>query len=71
MVILSTFVLTLNMLLQAGSVPVFEDDILSPNEKNKLEKANSIERRIKIYTDASKRIQKKIHEAVSKGQFGT
>jgi 3-deoxy-D-arabino-heptulosonate 7-phosphate (DAHP) synthase class II len=69
MAFFGTCILALNMFLQAGTVPSFEGDILNSEEKSQLEKANTVDRRIKVYTDASKRIQKRIREAVAKGQF--
>jgi hypothetical protein len=69
MAFLCTFVLALGLFMQAGIVPSFEGDIFNSKEKEELEKANSVERRIKVYTNASKRIQKKLHEAVTKEKF--
>jgi hypothetical protein len=66
MAFLGSITLVLSLLVQAEVVPSFSGDILSPKEKTKMEKANSVNNRIKIYESASKRIQKELHEAVSK-----
>jgi hypothetical protein len=58
------------MLVQAGGV-VSAGDIFSPAEKAQMEKANSIERRIKVYLAASKRIQQALQTAVLKEEFGS
>ncbi len=71
MVFVEQLILILCLLIQSGSVPSFSDDIFSPKEKTKLEKASSVKGRIKIYRTASIRIQKSIHEAVKDETFGT
>jgi hypothetical protein len=71
MIFLRFLALALSVIIQGGSVPSFEGGILNPKEKTQLEKANSVDRRIKVYTAATKRIDKSLREAVSKGQFET
>jgi len=61
----------LSMFIQGGSVSFFPPGILDSDEKSKIERANGIERRIKIYQTASVRIQRTIREAVSKEEFQT
>ena len=68
---LSTFILTISMFLQASGAPFFEGDIFTDKEIIKLEKEKDVNDRIKIYTNASKRIQKRLNEAASKGEFGS
>ena len=71
MVMLGSLILVLGMLIQAGGVPGAAGDIFSASEKAQMEKANSAERRIKVYEGASKRLQQALHEAVMKEEFGT
>jgi hypothetical protein len=69
MIFLRTFTLALSMFVQGGIVPSFDSDVFSPKEKEEFEKADSIDRRIRVYISASRRIQKSIHQAVARGQF--
>jgi uncharacterized protein YcgL (UPF0745 family) len=55
--------------LQGGSAPPVADDFLSPAEQSQMAKANGVERRIKIYAAASKRLQQVLHEAIGKDEF--
>jgi hypothetical protein len=69
MIFLAALILAFNILGQTEFVPSFDDDVFSSKEKIQLEKADSVDRRIKIYTEASKRLQKELHEAVIAGDF--
>ncbi len=69
MVFLAALSLAFNMAVQSERIPSFDDDVLSSGEKIQMEKADSVDRRIKIYTEASKRIQKNLQEAVSVNNF--
>jgi len=57
------------MFIQAGGIPPGVEDILIPAEKVQMQKANSIDRRIKVYEAASKRIQQTLHDCVAKQEF--
>lgn len=57
------------LLLQGTGSPSIEDDIFLPRERVQLEKAENVERRIKVYEAASKRIQKTLEAAVTKEKF--
>ena len=46
-----------------------QTEIFTAKEIKKLEKERNVNDRIKIYTNASKTIQKRLHKAVSRGQF--
>ncbi len=59
------------MLIQAGDAPSAGDDVFSPAEMTQLKASNSIDRHIKIYESASKRIQQTLLAAVEKEDFGT
>ena len=65
----ATLILVLGFLIQADWVSSFEGDIFTAKEIKKLEKERDINDRMKIYTDASKRIQKRVNRAASRGQF--
>jgi hypothetical protein len=71
MILLGWVTLFLNLIAQASSVPSIPAGILNPKETTQLEKASSINSRIKVYMTASTRIQKSIHEAAVKGEFET
>ncbi len=62
-----TFVLI--SLFQTGEAPSAVGEIFNSTEKAQMEKAENIERRIKIYEAASKRIQQNLEAAVSKDDF--
>jgi hypothetical protein len=55
--------------LQAGPVPPAGTDIFSPAEKAQIESAANVERRIKVYESASRRIQKTLEAAAAKDNF--
>jgi hypothetical protein len=60
----------LSLLIQTTGTSYFPPGVLSLDEKGKIEEsANNLERRIKTYQTASARIQRTIHEAVSKDEF--
>ncbi len=63
----------LGMFLQAGSEPLppIPDGIFSEAERIQVERANNVERRIKIYETVSERIQKDLQRAISKEEFQT
>lgn len=69
MIFPAALILALGISLQANWVSSFEGDIFTAKEVEKLEKEKDINDRIKIYTDASERIQEKLNKAVSRGQF--
>ncbi len=61
--------IALNLLIQAGSFSLPADSPLNSVEKLKIENELKIESRIKIYRQASERIQKIIEESVSKDNY--
>jgi len=66
------FALVLAFSFQAGEVPPpVNVDIFNPTEKAQLENESNIERRIKIYESASRRMQKALEAAVVKEDFQT
>jgi len=69
MIFPAALILALGILLQVDWVSSFEGDIFTAKEIEKLEKERDINDRIKVYTDASKRMQKRLNTAVSRGQF--
>ena len=58
-------------LLQNAGVPPVPADALSPDETARLEKEVNVERRIKVYEEASARIQQSLVTAVNKEDFQT
>jgi hypothetical protein len=56
-------------LLQIAGVPFTQDDIFLPAEKAKIETEQNVEKRIKVYEAASKRIQKSMEASVRKDDF--
>ena len=71
MVLFGLLTLLLSIFIQGTAIPTSAGDILNPAEKSQMEKATTIERRIKVYEAASKRIQQTLHEAVTKEDFRT
>ncbi len=69
MTFIGSIVLALSVLLQAGGVPSGLEDILNPPEKAKLSVARSLNDRIKVYTEASQRIQLMLQYDVSRDSF--
>jgi hypothetical protein len=69
MVFFASFILMLNMVYRTASVPAGASDFFTPEEKAKIEKTDSAESRIKIYRNASERIQKSLHKSVDKEEF--
>lgn len=63
MLIVSSLFLNLLLFLQSSPISSFGEDIFTPKEKVKLTNANSLDDRIKVYEDASKRINKTLWEA--------
>jgi hypothetical protein len=63
--------IVLSLLIQAGSFSSPSDSALNSVEKLKIERELKIENRIKIYRQASERIQKNIEDAVSKDSYQT
>ena len=59
------------MLIQAGGFSPPADSALNSTEKIKIESEQKIENRIKIYREASERIQKNIADGVSKDDYQT
>jgi len=58
-------------LFQAGDPSAVTGEIFSPSEKARLENETNLDRRIKVYEAASKRMQKALEAAVSKEEFQT
>ena len=71
MVLLGSFVLILSLLGQTSSTPVYRNDIFNSEELLKLQKEDSIEKRIKVYQEASERVQKTLEQSVAKEEFDT
>jgi hypothetical protein len=71
MLLLGLFVLILNLMCQTSPAPANGNHIFSSEETLKLQKANSVKNRIKIYQAASARIQKNLQQSVSKEEFET
>jgi hypothetical protein len=69
MIFPAALILALGIFLQADWASSFKGSIFTPKEIEKLQREEDINDRIKIYTDASKRIQKRVNTAVSRGQF--
>lgn len=65
----AAFILAFSMFLQADWASSFEGNVFTSKEIEKLEKERDINDRIKIYTNAAKRTQKRLDKAASKGQF--
>ncbi len=64
------FALVLAFSLQAGEVPPPASiNIFSPAEKAQIESANNVERRIRVYESASRRIQQTLEAASAKDDF--
>jgi hypothetical protein len=69
MIFPALLILAFNMIFQADWPSSFEGDIFTSKEVKKLEKERDINDRIKIYTNASKRIRERLHKAASRKQF--
>jgi hypothetical protein len=63
--------IVLSLLIQTGTIAPPEGGALNQVEKLKIANEPKIENRIKIYRQASERIQKNIEDAVSKETFPT
>jgi hypothetical protein len=70
MAIMGLWILILSLGGQTGAIPACEDALFSPEEKVELQKAKSVEDRVKIYHSASMRIQKRLQDSVAKEEFG-
>jgi len=70
MALFASFALVLSLCTQAGGVPLAASEILNSAEKVQMERADSIDRRIKVYEAASKRIQQTLQDSVLKEDFG-
>jgi hypothetical protein len=57
------------LLLQAAGTPSIQSDIFLPSEKVQIENAENVERRIKVYEAASRRIQQDLETAATKENF--
>ena len=55
--------------LQAAGTPPPSGEIFNAKEKARFEKADKVDGRIKVYTDASKRIQQTLEDAINKDDF--
>ena len=69
MILNSVLILALSVLPQVDWDSSIQAEIFTAREIKKLEKERNVNDRIKIYTNASKRIQKKLHDAASRNQF--
>ncbi len=65
MPLLGLLPLFLYAFLQVASVPLLEGNILNEGEKARINKAQSVNDRIKVYHSASKRMQQSVDAAVS------
>jgi len=65
MLISYLFTFALALCLQAADTSAVQGDIFIPSEKAKIEKANTVEKRIKVYETASKRIQQELEAAAT------
>jgi hypothetical protein len=71
MALLGSFFLILSLLCRTCPAPAYGDGIFSPEEMRRLQKEDSVENRIKIYQEASERIQKDLHQSAAKEEFKT
>jgi hypothetical protein len=71
MLIFCLFSFALALPLQAADSSSFPDDFFTPSEKAQLEKADNVEQRIKVYDDASRRLQQSLEAAITKEDFQT
>ena len=55
--------------LQAGEAPPAPGEIFNANEKARIEKADKVDGRIKVYEAASKRIQQALESAIKANDF--
>jgi len=55
--------------IQAAAVPYIADDVLNPEEKGRIAKADNVEQRIKVYEAASKRIHQTLQSSVAMDDF--
>lgn len=69
MSIVQQFTLLLSFLLQAGGTPTPPSEVFAPAERAQFEKADNIEKRIKVYQKASVRLQEELETAVTKENF--
>jgi hypothetical protein len=70
MALFASLVLALSVCVQGGGASSAAGDILNSTEKAQMERADSIDRRIKVYGAASKRIQQTLQDSVLKEDFG-
>jgi hypothetical protein len=68
MTILWPFTVALAFFLQAAENR-FPADVFIPKETTRIEKARNVEGRIKVYQDASKRIQRMLETAIREDEF--
>lgn len=61
--------LVLYTFLQAVPGPLLQGDTLNAEEKARLDRAQKVDDRIKVYHAASKRMQQQVHASVSAGDF--
>lgn len=69
MPLLGLLPLFLYAFLQVASVPLLEGNILNEGEKARINKAQSVNDRIKVYHSASKRMQQSVDAAVRSDDF--
>jgi hypothetical protein len=71
MALLESLFLILNLLTQVTGASGLKIEVLTPIEKSELSSAKSLNTRIKIYDDASLRIQQSLQETIKNEQFET
>jgi hypothetical protein len=71
MAFLTPFFLALSLLFQAAAGPPDMSNILNPAEQAQMSAAQKVEDRIKVYLNASIRIQRSLHETVTKKEYET
>jgi hypothetical protein len=69
MPLLGLLPIALCVFLQAFEAPLLQGDVLNAEEKQKLERAQNVDDRIKVYSAASKRMQQSIQSNVRKNDF--
>ena len=69
MSLLGLLPLFLYAFLQVVSVPLLEGNALNAEEKARINRAQSVDDRIKVYHSASKRMQQSAYAAVSRNDF--
>lgn len=58
-------------LMQLPSAHQLKEEVFDPGEKERLSRAQKVDDRIKIYTSASKRLQRSVYTAISDNNFSS